>query len=381
MTPQVRIGPGMVGNLPEVLGPARRVLVVHGMRSFRVGSAAAAVDRLDAEVRFYSGVHPNPALTQVDEAIALAREYAPDAVLGVGGGSVMDVAKCVAVLAGRTGDLKAYLAEPAALPDRRSTVLIQVPTVSGSGSELTSFATVYDGHRKLSLDHPSARADHVLIDPDLAATVPARTAAASALDALAQAVESAWAVSATPRSRGLAVRAVETLTPVLDAATSEGAFTGPGLRSELARGAALAGEAIDTSRTTAAHALSYALTARHGIAHGAAVGLHLRWLIGHNAAASEADNRHPDGADAPRDIIRGLQQICLDSTGAPLEDLIDRLLVMHGLRDFQIPHRDWRADLSSGRAGNNPRLVSSEDVLAHTSRVTKHSGLGWIAHK
>jgi alcohol dehydrogenase class IV len=370
VTPQVRIGPGVVGQLPEVLGSARRVLVVHGRSSFRAGAAAAAVDRLDADVRRYAGVRPNPALGQVREAVALAREYAPDAVVGIGGGSAMDVAKCVAVLAGCTGDPEAYLLEPGSIPASRTTMLVQVPTIAGSGSELTSFATVYIGYRKRSIDHPSARADHVLIDPDLAATVPAPMAAASALDALAQAVESAWAVAATPESRGLAVRALETLTPVLDAATTQGTFSDPALRTELARGAALAGAAINISRTTAAHALSYALTARHGIVHGAAVGLHLRWLISHNAAATDADTRHPDGADALRQLIGDLQQICLDGTGAPLEKLIDRLLDMHGLQDFRMPHHDWQEDLGSGRAENNPRRVSAEDVLANTSRIT-----------
>ncbi|MGE5829906.1 MAG: iron-containing alcohol dehydrogenase [Micromonosporaceae bacterium] len=366
MTPRVRIGPGVVEQLPEVLGAARRVLVVHGLSSFRAGVAAAVVDRLDAEVRRYAGVRPNPALPQVQEAVALAREYPPDAVIGIGGGSAMDVAKCVAVLAGCPGDPETYLREPGSIPDRRVPGLVQVPTISGSGSELTSFATVYVGHRKLSLDHPSAQADHVLIDPELAATVPPPTAAASALDALAQAVESAWAVAATPESRGLAIHALETLAPVLHAATSQAAFTDPALRMELARGAALAGAAINTSRTTAAHALSYALTAQHGIVHGAAVGVHLRWLIGFNAAATDADTRHPDGAEALRHLIGELQQICLDRTGAALEELIDRLLEMHGLREFRMPHRDWRDDLASGRAENNPRLVSSDDVLANT---------------
>ncbi len=303
------------------------------------------------------------------EAVALARDHRPDAVVGIGGGSAMDVAKCVAVLANCDGDPEGYLLDPGTVPADRSTLLVQVPTIAGSGSELTSFATVYLGYRKLSLDHPSARADHVLIDPDLATTVPVPMAAASALDALAQAVESAWAVAATPASRALAVRAVETLAPVIAAVTSGGRFADPGLRTELARGAALAGAAINTSRTTAAHALSYALTARHGIVHGTAVGLHLRWLIGFNAAATEADTRHPDGAAAVRQLVDDLQRICVDAAGTPLEDLVDRLLVMHGLRDFRMPHCDWRNSLASGRAENNPRLLSPDDVVAGAARA------------
>ncbi|GAA0549608.1 hypothetical protein GCM10010172_34570 [Paractinoplanes ferrugineus] len=367
---RVRLAPGAVRDLQQVLGAARRVLVVHGRRSFRTGTAAAAVDDLDAEVRDYGGVHPNPELRQVREAVALARDYGPDAVVGIGGGSAMDVAKCVAVLAQSPGDPGAYLLDPGAIAAHRAVALVQIPTISGSGSELTSFATVYAGRRKLSLDHPSALADHVLIDPDLTSTVPAPTAAASALDALAQAIESAWAVAATAESRRTAILALETLLPALDSATRHGSFADPWLRTELAHGAALAGAAINITRTTAAHALSYALTARHGIAHGAAVGLHLRWLIGHNAAATDIDTRHPDGAEALRLLVADLRRRCLGAIGVPVEELIDRLLDLHGLRNFRIPLRDWRDDLSSGRAANNPRLVTPQDVLTGTSGRT-----------
>jgi alcohol dehydrogenase class IV len=362
----VRIGPGVLAQLPELLGSADRVLVVHGLRSYRSGPAAAVVDRLGVQVRCFSGVRQNPDVAQVRDAVELARRFGPEVVLGIGGGSAMDVAKCVAVLAGCSGDPRAYLAGLGAVPERRSTGLVLVPTIAGSGSELTGFATVYADRRKFSLDHPTARADHVLIDPDLAATVSASTAAASALDALSHAVESAWAVAATPASRRTAVRALETLAPVLGIATGRGTFGDPGLRLELARGAALAGAAINESRTTAAHGLSYVLTAEHGITHGAAVGLHVRWLIGHNAAATAADTRHPDGPDAVRRIIGDLQRICLDGTGVLLEALVDRLLTMHGIHDFRVPPRDWADDLAGDRTRNNPRLVSAQDVVAGT---------------
>ncbi|GGK72776.1 iron-containing alcohol dehydrogenase [Mangrovihabitans endophyticus] len=379
MTPDVRIGRGVVSRLPEVLGQARRVLIVHGRRSFRAGPAATAVDGLATGVRYYAGVRPNPALQQVREAVALAHEFKPDTIVGIGGGSAMDVAKCVAVLGRCAADPRSFLLGSSPIPDRRSVRLVQIPTIAGSGSELTCFATVYFGHRKLSLDHPSARADHVLIDPDLAATVPMPAAAASALDAMAQAVESAWAVAATVESRDLAMRALETLTPVLAAATSGRTFAEPGLRTELARGAALAGAAINTSRTTAAHALSYALTARYGITHGAAVGLHLRWLIGHNSAVTATDTRHPGGPDALRRLIDDLQRICLMGAGVPLETMIDRLLSMHGADGFQIPRREWHEDLSGGRALNNPRQVSHEDVLRNTCVPRRSSGIGAVA--
>ncbi|MEO7286175.1 MAG: iron-containing alcohol dehydrogenase, partial [Jatrophihabitantaceae bacterium] len=84
MSPEVRIGPGVVRELPRAVGAARRVLVVHGRNSYRSGAAAAAVGSLEAEVRSFAGVRPNPEVEQVREAVALAREYRPDTVVGVG---------------------------------------------------------------------------------------------------------------------------------------------------------------------------------------------------------------------------------------------------------------------------------------------------------
>lgn len=347
------------------------MLVVHGRRSFLDGPAAATFGRVAADVRFHGGVRPNPTIDEVREGVALARGYRPDTVVGVGGGSAMDVAKCVAVLAGCDGEPLAYLLGSAAPPLRRTCRLVLVPTLAGSGSEMTGFATVYVDDRKLSLDHASARADHVVIDPDLAATVPTQTAAASALDAFAQAVESAWAVAATARSRELAVQALETLAPVLGTATGRGTFADAEVRTGLARGAALAGAAIAVSRTTAAHALSYTLTARFGIVHGAAVGLHLRWLIAHNQQATAADTRHPDGPDAVRRVIDRLHQICVDGAGVPLETMIDRLLELHGAVGFPDGYEPTADDLSGGRASNNPRFVHGEDVLRATRQAAR----------
>src|SRR4030095_4225368 len=286
------LGRGAAARLVPILDEvgARRVLVVHGRAAPGRPAATAVLDAVRAgrTVTRFGDVTPNPDLGQANRAVDAAREFRPDAVVGLGGGSVLDVAKIAGVLWAGPGRLDRLA--PASIPARTAS-LVLMPTVLGSGSEMTRFATVYIGATKHSLDHPAARADVVLIDPDLAAGVPVPVGVPAALGALVQAPVSYWAVGGTPPSRACAERALERLAPVLAGLRTTASFADPAVRADIALGAALAGAAIDETRTTAAHALSYALTARRGVAHGAAVALHFRWLLAHHGAA-EGDCRH-----------------------------------------------------------------------------------------
>ncbi|MER7667483.1 iron-containing alcohol dehydrogenase [Kitasatospora sp. NPDC096128] len=371
--PSAHFGQGAAGRLPEVLEAlaASRVLVVGGRGSFGLSGAAELVRGLerDHRIRCFIGSGPNPTLETVEEGLAVAREFAPDVVVGVGGGSSMDLAKAVAVLARQPRRPLDYLRDPELLePDRLGLVLL--PTTSGSGSELTRFATIYVDGRKHSLDSELSRADAVLVDPRLTESVPLRVGAAAGADALCQAVESCWAVSATPESLGYARQAVGSLVPALDRLVGGTPPYDREVYEGLALGAALSGAAINLTRTTAGHALSYGLTARAGIPHGLAVALHMRWLIGHNSAAGEGDCLHPDGPAVLRGLIDDLQSMCARSTGDSLEGLLGRLLERGGspsrLAGLGLDAEDWAADwqqaLGTVRGGNNPRAVTPDDV-------------------
>jgi len=373
--PGTYFGRGAVRSLGQILDrlSASRVLVVRGGRSYYSSGAGAAINALEGrfQVRYFADVPPNPALPDVVAGVAVARDVAPDVVIGIGGGSVMDMAKAVAVLAPQDAPPLTCLQNPGAIAaPRRGLVLI--PTTGGSGSELTQFATIYAGLEKHSIESGQNRPDAAIIDPDLSGTAPITVAAAAGADALSQAIESAWAVAGTDASRALARQAADLLLPALGAATGAVGFADPSVHADLALGAALAGAAIDTSRTTGAHALSYALTARRQIPHGLAVALHLRWLIGHNAAASEADCRYPGGPAALRALVGDLQERCRAATGVPVHTLLARLLALGGcpapLSALELEPAQWlpvwAATLTSARALNNPRLITRDDVAA-----------------
>ena len=159
-----------------------------------------------------------------------------DAYIAVGGGTVIDTTK---LLRGLDGELPPFLA---------------VPTTAGTGAETTRFAVYYDHGRKMSADDVRYHPTDQLLIPEFTLTQTPYQRASTEFDAYAQAVESLWAVGATDESRSYARKALDLMT-----------------RSEQMLGSYWAGRAIDISRTTAAHALSYYMTANYGIPHGHAV--------------------------------------------------------------------------------------------------------------
>ncbi len=271
---------------------AHRVFLVSGDTTWGKSGAAERVEALAVRAGLtllhrFAAFDPNPKTESVDAAYALARECHPDVLLAIGGGSAIDVAK---------GVLDRFLAEGGAEPP----LLAAVPTTAGTGSEATRFAVLYKDGKKLSLDRPELRPSLAVLDPALTASLPPYTTACSGLDAIAQAIEALWAVHSTPESDAFAEEALTLLLPALPAAVKTGDATA---RTAMLRGANLAGRAIDITRTTAAHAFSYAFTSAHRIPHGHAVWLTLPAVAQYNAAVTDADCQDPRGASFVRERI------------------------------------------------------------------------------
>jgi alcohol dehydrogenase class IV len=369
--PSAYLGHGLTGSLSAALHAfdVRRVLVVRGGASYVRCGGAAAVERL--EVSFVlgeiSGVSPNPSWESVVQAVAVAHGFNPDAVVGIGGGSVMDTAKVVACLCELADE------EIAIRPSRRrprAARLVLLPTVPGSGAEMTGFATVYSQGRKVSFTAADARADLVLVDPYLALSVPERNLAVCTLDGLCQSVESWWATAGSRASRELSRIGLRYLLKGIDIGGEVGPERSASLY-RLALGSSITGSAINYAQTTAAHALSYWLTGFKGFPHGVAVGLNMPWLISFNASVADEDCTHPMGAPFLRYVIREVESISAEISGLSFTGVIRRLLALAGgprdLRDVDMSPAEWRqaaADaLSSDRARNNPRRIMLETLI------------------
>lgn len=248
----------------------RKLFWIHGhsMDHLALGRALRAfLAREGIETVFFTGVRPNPDIGIVREALLRYQNSGCDGILAVGGGSVIDVAKCVKRFAAcdAASDLLTGDPEENAIP------LIAAPTTAGTGSEATHFAVVYQDGRKYSVAHPSLVPDVVLFDPEALVMLSSYQKQATALDAFCHAVESCWSVHATLESQRFSVQSLQLLCPHIEAYLQ----SNPSVETcrEMMRAANLAGKAINLAKTTAGHAMCYGLTKRYGIAHGHAAAL------------------------------------------------------------------------------------------------------------
>jgi alcohol dehydrogenase class IV len=263
--------------------------------------------------------------------------------------------------------------ESGAALTKRTIGLGLAPTTSGSGSEATHFAVVYIGAAKYSIAGPVLRADTVALDPTFTTSGSAHQRATSGMDAVCQAIESRWASGATRRSRRYADMALHLLIPAIRPFAQGDDVHAPAMQL----GSHLAGRAIDISKTTAAHALSYAITKRYGVDHGNAAALTLGHFIEDHVAAdpsrlqkSVSIKQHrsslhrivaclgaADGLSARRAFIKLLDDLDLPSNlsmvGAnPIGDLAD-----------------MAASVNVQRLGNNPVVYDSDGLVDVLTRA------------
>ena len=288
--PRLVVGPGTLARLGELareLG-ATRALVTSDPGIVAAGHAAAGVAALQAAglaTAVFSAFGENPSTSEVEAGTALAREFRPDLLVGLGGGSSMDCAKGINFLVSRGGRMEDHKGRGRPGPPMLAS--IAVPTTAGTGSETQSFALITDSvtGMKMACGDPAAAFRVAILDVNLTLTQPSRVAAMTGVDAVAHAVESFVSTAATPASRMLAREAWRLLATNLPRV-----LAGDGrldVRGAIQLGAAWAGLAIENSMLGAAHALANPLTAAHGTVHGQAVGLALPHVVRFNAPAAE----------------------------------------------------------------------------------------------
>ena len=311
-----------------------RLFIVCRERSYQASGVKAFLEgRLGANPVFFGGFSSNPKEEDVENGVRLFCETGVQAVIAVGGGSAMDMAKLINFFGSTGTRLEDYLTGKirADVPCRP---LLAIPTTSGSGSEATHFAVIYRGRTKYSVDGPSMVPGHVLLVPDFTYSLDAYQTACTGMDALAQGVESLWARAATEESRGYAFEAVNLALQHLLGAVGQ---PNPGNRAGMMRASHLAGCAIHLSKTTAPHAFSYILTSTFGIPHGHAVGL----LLPHFAGYHAAHGIQVEGVTEPllRDLLRRI-------------GLVKRLAA-----DPETLYRLLKENVNQERLGNNPVAV------------------------
>ncbi len=286
MTVKSIFGEGEIEHLENLLEEygSGRVFLVTGKGSYTGTGLESRVKGIlkGREYLRHSDFENNPCPGDLMKGAAKFREFSPDIIIAIGGGSVIDTAKLLSVLPEEREEVESIIKGEREVPERKIP-FIALPTTAGSGSEATCFAVVYSEGRKYSVASETLLPDYAVLDPELTYTLSHRQSMVSAFDAFSQAVESYWAVGSTSVSRAYASESIGIILEVYDTLNKS---PDKGARRGMLRASHLSGKAINISKTTGPHALSYALTMRYGIPHGYAVILTLPGFFIYNAAAS-----------------------------------------------------------------------------------------------
>ena len=277
---RLEVGAGAIARLGEWAAPYKRVFVV------AMAPTVPYADRigLSGTVEIFANLPPEPDLPAVEAALAAARAFRPDLVIGLGGGSVMDVAKLVAVL----WDSPQGMTEVVGVGKvaGRRTGLAQVPTTSGTGSEAGTRALVTDPAtlNKMAVESHHMLADIAILDPELTYSVPPAVTAATGVDALAHCVESFTNIKAHPLIDFYATQGIGLVGRFLARAVADGEDTEA--RAGMMLASYYGGICLGPVNTAAGHALAYPLGTRLKLPHGLANAIIFPHVLAFNASVA-----------------------------------------------------------------------------------------------
>jgi len=382
----VYLSEGSLTKIPQIFQNFRaiRTFLVVDEVAYNLSGAAAQLRQLlppDA-ITLFSGFEPNPKIEDVERGVAKCRAADPDLVVALGGGTAIDLAKMIASMS-RHAESPRDIAVNAVPLSQGTLPLVAVPTTAGTGSEATHFAVVYVDGQKYSVADPCLLPCVAVVDPELTNSVPPRMTAATGLDAFCQAIESIWAVGATDESVAYATSAATLAFEHLAAATNTPT---PESRHAMSLASHLAGKAINISKTTLPHAISYAITADYGIPHGAAVATTLSSVLAYNFGVSTSDCADQRGTSHVRQrlslILDILKAATVEEACQRIEGLVSSLgcnptLAAAGIHTEE-SLRVLASRVNAARLSNNPRMASQEELL---SLLQGRSNIGTVSRR
>lgn len=271
-TPLTYTGWGALRQLlPEVKKYSpKKILVVTDPMLAKIGLAeriTAPLEEQGYSVTLYTDVIPEPPVETGEKLVAFTRTGEFEMVIGVGGGSALDLAKLAAVLAGHEGSAADYLNLTGTKSiEKRGLPKILIPTTSGTGSEVTNISVLSLETTKDVVTHDYLLADVAIVDPELTVSVPSKVTAATGIDALTHAVEAYISVNASPTTDGLALQAIRLIGRSLRKAVEDG--SDKQARIDMSNGSYIAGLAFFNAGVAGVHALAYPLGGQFHISHG-----------------------------------------------------------------------------------------------------------------
>ena len=326
------------------------------------------VNALDATAVGFCEFTSNPKYEEVEAGVDLFNAEKCDAIVAIGGGSAIDVAKCIKLYCKMPKDT-VYLKQEYA---DTNVPLIAMPTTAGTGSESTPFAVIYYGGAKQSVHHESILPDVAVLDGDVLIGLPVYQKKCTVLDALCQAIESWWSVHSTDKSKLYSKMAIEKIITNVFEYVEENTESS---RNEIMSAANLAGRAICITATTAPHAMSYKVTSVYGFPHGhaVAVNLHRVWRYMLKNPEKCVDKRGVDYLFATFNDIASAMGY--DSAEAACEGF-EQMLIRLDLRDPKDENKESAARaltdaVNVERLGNNPVRLDKDALYEIYMEILK----------
>jgi len=358
-----------IKNLKNILKQEdpNKIFLVTGKKSYEKSGAKNSILKY---LKNYDFIHFDnfssiPLLDDVKKGILTFKNKKCDLVIAIGGGSVIDFAKLTNILASQDKNIIDYATNVADI-EKDSKPLVAIPTTSGSGSEATHFAVVYVKQKKFSVASQHILPKYSIVDPEFTKSLPPKITAISGIDALCQATESYWSVNSTPLSRSISKQSIKL---ILDNLLMNVKNPIEKTRLSMAKASNLAGKAINLTKTTAPHAISYPLTYFFRIPHGQAVGLTLGKFFIFNSTVDKFNATDISKlGDYPK-VFSELLDIFQVSNGASAKQKIKKFMIDLDLEVkfsmFNITINDIPLILNNinyERLHNNPRKISRNEL-------------------
>ncbi|MDP6682880.1 MAG: iron-containing alcohol dehydrogenase [Desulfobacterales bacterium] len=366
------MGPGalsQINRVIEVIEP-RRILLVSGPTIEKMGLVdriLQAMGSYRSRAEIFINPKPEPDIAIVEDCAEQVREIKTDLIVGLGGGSPMDVAKGAAVVAAHEEGMRPLLGKN--LLRKKGIPVILVPTTAGSGTEATQAVVVEvpEEQTKKSIWDPRTMAEAAIVDPELTFDMPPRLTAETGLDALLHAVEGYTSRGANPMNRLYALEAIQLIGKYLIKAYQRGWDLEA--REAMARAATLAGIACSNGGLGAIHALALALDSLDGFTHCQSLAVLAPWVIRFNSIGNEAVY-----ADIARALGENLEGLSAEKASLKTSEAFVRLFeqvgLSHYLKDYGIKKRELKTlALKAYRVGQrlihmNIREVSEEQAIS-----------------
>jgi alcohol dehydrogenase len=367
---RITFGCGSLENLGNEIKrvDGRKVLVVTDPGLKRAGvvdAVAAALDRAQLSFSVFAEVEPDPRVEVALASVEAARAYGPDVIVGLGGGSSLDISKVTSVMLSNEDPIDKYFGME--LVPRPGVPLILVPTTAGTGSEMTSICVLSDTRNKVKKgivsEHMFARA--ALLDPQLTLALPPRVTAMTGMDALVHAIESLVGVRATIFTDTLNLQAIRLVAENLRRAYANGANLAA--RENMLYASCLAGMAFSNTQNGLAHALALAIGGKFHLPHGLLTAFIIPWVMEYNLIANPG--KYIEIAKAFGERTRQLPEIQAARLSVlAVKSLLDDLGISYQLSSYGVPREEFpalaRATVGAVRLiSNNPRAVTEADVV------------------